>query len=91
MIQIRKAIADEKLRKQMQVEDDVLEEFKAYTRTIAEQEKALEEKNEQLNKQNLIITKSILKFHALNMNAETIAETLDISVEQVNQILSKIQ
>jgi hypothetical protein len=77
--QLLKAIANEQIRKTMDVEDEILEDLEKKERLISRQKKELEE-----NKQKLFETAKFLK--ELNIDIETIIEKTGLSREEIECI-----
>jgi predicted transposase/invertase (TIGR01784 family) len=77
--QLLKAIANEQIRKTMDVEDEILEDLEKKERLISRQKKELEE-----NKQKLFETAKFLK--ELNIDIETIIEKTGLSREEIERI-----
>jgi len=77
--QLLKAIANEQIRKTMDVEDEILADLEKKERLISRQKKELEE-----NKQKLFETAKFLK--ELNIDIETIIEKTGLSREEIERI-----
>jgi hypothetical protein len=77
--QLLKAIANEQIRKTMDVEDEILEDLEKKERLISRQKKELEE-----NKQKLFETAKFLK--ELNIDIETIIKKTGLSREEIERI-----
>lgn len=95
-----KAIADEKIRKIMDVEDEIIEDLEKKERLITKQKKEIEEKNKAITEKDKAITEkeksieekdntikeTVKLLKSLNVDIETIIDKTGLSREEIEKL-----
>ena len=84
---LQAAAADAEMRREMMVEDEFFSIIEKRDTTIMLKDRLLAEKNVELEQKNLSLRKSIQMLHQANLSVESIAESLNMSLEEVKALL----
>ena len=87
IVAYKAAAADAEMRREMMVEDEFFSIIEKRDTTIMLKDRLLAEKNVELEQKNLSFRKSIQMLHQANLSVESIAESLNMSHEEVKALL----